>query len=538
MYLPPSVLLFPSVPEFLRPHTHKYSNTFSFNEDYHWYKSTCIHTKEVSSKEKHNWDGGVLRDGEICSSEAVMVYTCTDCGAKRETIVVSHIYEVLQKKDASCTENGYLYKVCSVCGAEKTETVLALGHSFDEYDLVEPDCINAGEKSGYCKTCNEYVIIEIPALGHKGEKVVYNGEFCDGKALGDVVCSVCEEVVGSIDHKYEKSEISPSCEGEGTMAYSCVHCAKSYSETIPPRGHIGGEWRFYEGENCNDFGWGELYCIVCARIIDSITTTQKGHSYKTTESYTGIVHTCESCGDSYFEKTEKIIEIEFYFGSKKLRENLLISEGKSAFLPEVSLENYEFVGWYFDEELTNLYKEDYVFYEDTRLYASFKDAYTTGNYNSGEYLQNLPTNFTFDVKSELLLTNSNINNYITVSKSSGECVKIYILSSSNGVYTIASDEYESASVYRAAVRGGVEFTDTKSTERRFLTEGENYSKVILNRDVVTISKNEVYFVFEDSGSIYIVLRKDLLDEKLGKILENLTESFSSQSRKTFHRRAL
>ena len=39
-------------------------------------------------------------------------------------------------------------------------------------------------------------------------------------------------------------------------------------------------------------------------------------------------------------------------------------------------------------------------------------------------------------------------------------------------------------------------------------------------------------------NICLKKKKDLLEEKLGKILENFTEPFRSQSRKTFHRRAL
>ena len=58
-----------------------------------------------------------------------------------EVVACPHNYEVTDSKEATCTENGYITKVCSVCELNTvTETIDALGHNFDH---------------GFCANCGD-----------------------------------------------------------------------------------------------------------------------------------------------------------------------------------------------------------------------------------------------------------------------------------------------------------------------------------------------------------------------------------------------
>ena len=101
--------------------------------------------------------------------------------------------KVINKKDATCTEDGYTGDtVCAICGKEiiKGEAIEAKGHIEAIDAAVEPTCTEPGKTAGkHCSVCNEVLVAqtEVPAKGHKYE----NG-----------VCTVC----GAKDPDYVEPE--------------------------------------------------------------------------------------------------------------------------------------------------------------------------------------------------------------------------------------------------------------------------------------------------------------------------------------------
>ena len=55
-------------------HVHTFEQSFSKDSEYHWHKATCEHVTEVSGKEKHKYNAGVLND-----DGTEKVFTCTIC---------------------------------------------------------------------------------------------------------------------------------------------------------------------------------------------------------------------------------------------------------------------------------------------------------------------------------------------------------------------------------------------------------------------------------------------------------------------------
>ena len=106
------------------------------------------------------------------------------------------------KKDATCTENGYTGDVvCEDCGKiiEAGTVIEAAGHSAVNSPAVEATCITDGKTAGeYCSVCGKTLVgmTRIPAKGHTeviDEKVdatcTENG-LTEGKH-----CSVCHAIL-------------------------------------------------------------------------------------------------------------------------------------------------------------------------------------------------------------------------------------------------------------------------------------------------------------------------------------------------------
>ena len=494
-------------------HVHSFSDDWTTDSTYHWHRANCIHTSQISDKSKHDWDEGVIKNAPICSSNAIKVYTCQTCGRTKQEKVVSHIYELVDSKAVSCTENGFEYIVCSVCGDEKMNVIYSTGHVMSDLSVIlDADCTNDGELAGVCSGCNSYVSVRIPATGHKSDIINYNGQYCGSQKLGSICCSTCGQVVSEINHYYTKTEIKPTCDSDGRIVYSCTRCNDSYFEALPARGHVEGKWTLTLAPSCEAAGMSELRCVICDCVIDTEAEAALGHTYTTAEVYNGISYSCSVCGDSYFEELTDYVTLTFISQGDIGIDSLHVSKGESATLPVPVRDGYDFVGWYLDSELKNLCSSSYAFMENTTLYAAWNDAYATGEYNTNVYIKDVSKNFTFDVKSGVALTDSNLSSYVSVTTNGGEAVEIYILSSSQGgVYTIASKNYVNATAYKAVVRDPVGFVNTVGSELYFVTSGSNYSNVVLNYGVVSISEDDVYVAFEDGGRVYVVLYSDLLN---------------------------
>ena len=160
--------------------------------------------------------------------------------------------KVINKKDATCTENGYTGDtVCAICGKEitKGETIQAKGHTEVIDPAVEPTCTENGKTEGkHCSVCNEVLVAQevIPATGHTEKAVAGKPATCTETGLTDgISCSVCgtvikaQEVIPAKGHSWNEGEIttSPTCENAGVKTYTCTVCNATKTEAIDATGH-------------------------------------------------------------------------------------------------------------------------------------------------------------------------------------------------------------------------------------------------------------------------------------------------------------
>lgn len=193
--------------------------------------------------------------------------------------------KVINKKDATCTEDGYTGDtVCDICGKEiiKGEAIEAKGHIEAIDATVEPTCTEPGKTEGkHCSVCNEVLVAQevIPATGHKEETIPGKEATCTDTGLTDGTrCSVCgtvikaQEEIPAKGHSWNEGEIttSPTCENAGVKTYTCTVCNATKTEAIDATGHTPVEVA-EQPATCTEAGHtAGTKCSVCDAILSGM----------------------------------------------------------------------------------------------------------------------------------------------------------------------------------------------------------------------------------------------------------------------------
>ena len=193
--------------------------------------------------------------------------------------------KVINKKDATCTEDGYTGDtVCAICGKEiiKGEAIEAKGHIEAIDAAVEPTCTEPGKTEGkHCSVCNEVLVAQevIPATGHKEETIPGKEATCTDTGLTDGTrCSVCgtvikaQEEIPAKGHSWNEGEIttSPTCENAGVKTYTCTVCNATKTEAIDATGHTPVEVA-EQPATCTEAGHtAGTKCSVCDTILSGM----------------------------------------------------------------------------------------------------------------------------------------------------------------------------------------------------------------------------------------------------------------------------
>ena len=304
-----------------------------------------------------------------CLTEGSQAWVCTthtNCDANyTETIPATGHQLVLDKKDATCTETGYVKLVCSVdtCGAEvDSYEVPMLCHTYTEVEnsRQEATCTEPGSYKTAC-TCGAEQTIAIPAKGHsyttnsfaatctQGARTVYRcacgdtytittsdplghdwGEWTETKEATETeageLTRECKNGCGAKEtaplaptgeHSFVKdtdASVNATCTEGGTLVFKCTaehDCGVTFTYDVEAKGH---QLKLdYKKATCTEDGYANVYCVACGEVIEANTIDKLGHNYKaevTTEAKCGeegvVTYTCENCGDSYTEKVDAL----------------------------------------------------------------------------------------------------------------------------------------------------------------------------------------------------------------------------------------
>lgn len=153
---------------------------------YTCHKCGATKTEDIPRTE-HTWDEGEVTTAPTCTKPGVRTYTCSVCKATRTEVIkaIGHLHtEIRNKKDASCTENGYTGDTyCKDCEEllKKGETVDVLGHQWKETKRAEPSYTEDGQIIYTCNRCGEQKAETLEKLAYPKAGTKYTVAGCQYK---------------------------------------------------------------------------------------------------------------------------------------------------------------------------------------------------------------------------------------------------------------------------------------------------------------------------------------------------------------------
>ena len=240
---------------------------------------------------------------------------------KVDPTTCNHDFAIIDQRDATCTEEGYIKYRCILCDTEKTDTIPINGnHSWGEWTTTKAaTCTEAGSRSRTCSACAKTETETIPAGNHQwGTKGDASKATCTTASVQLYECSSC--------HKTETREVSPklghdmqpqgspttaTCTTASTQTYKCSRCDTTETREVSPKlGHDMQPQGSPTTADCENPSTQTYKCSRCDVTETREVSPALGHSYDSgvvttepTETTPGIkTFTCSRCSKTYTEE--------------------------------------------------------------------------------------------------------------------------------------------------------------------------------------------------------------------------------------------
>ena len=153
--------------------------------------------------------------------------------------------EWIVAKEATCTEAGSKYKVCTDCKAIlEREEITQTGHTEEVDKGVDATCTQTGLTEGkHCSVCKEVLLAqtEVAKLAHTAsEWTVDVPAGCENAGSQHKYCTVCEEIleiaeIAKTGHAYGEWTVVVEATNEeaGLREKTCANCGDKIAEIIP-----------------------------------------------------------------------------------------------------------------------------------------------------------------------------------------------------------------------------------------------------------------------------------------------------------------
>ena len=250
-------------------------------------------TAHIEDHPDHTLQTAVIE--ETCTTGGAITYTCPQCGDVGHTDLtpaLGHDFTAKITTQPTCTTDGLQQDVCSRCAQVFSSTVIpALGHAYDDGVVTtEPTCVEDGIKTFTCTLCGHSYTETVPALGHSYD-CEYVPPTCTQESYYIYTCSRCNDVVygigpdnDALGHTYDDGVVTtePTCEEDGVKTFTCTRCSQTYTEVIPATGeHIYDEGVITTEATCTENGCILYTCTLCGSTYTE-TVENLGHDFDDT----------------------------------------------------------------------------------------------------------------------------------------------------------------------------------------------------------------------------------------------------------------
>lgn len=173
----------------------------------------------------------------------------------------------------TCSQEGSTATVCDICGETlAVDPIAKLPHTWDAGTRTsEPDCVTPGELQRHCTVCGAEKTEPIPALGHDYQAAVTEPT-CTEKGYTTHTCTRCGDTyvdtyIDTIAHTWGEWNRSkdPTCEEAGEENHTCAVCGKTESRKVEALGHDWGEWVITKEATENEAGEQTHTCNRCGK---------------------------------------------------------------------------------------------------------------------------------------------------------------------------------------------------------------------------------------------------------------------------------
>lgn len=267
---------------------------------------------EPEVKHEHTWGKWTNSKAATCTEDGLSIRKCTSCGEQDENTqkikALGHLLSTqgTVTKNATCSAEGEETYSCTRegCDHKETKTIPATGeHTYGEEQTKEATCTEDGKKYKVCSVCNTESVISI--INAKGHSYNYKSDK-DGHYQ---LCSNCNDQTTKVSHSFGEWNIDAEAteSTEGKKHRSCTVCEYEDEETISKKEHTCVASENYSYDETSH--WKECTSTSCNKKLEEVTHTI---SVSTTKAATCTedgekISKCNICG---YKKTDTIEKLD------------------------------------------------------------------------------------------------------------------------------------------------------------------------------------------------------------------------------------
>ncbi|MBO5262025.1 MAG: hypothetical protein J6B45_03165 [Clostridia bacterium] len=237
----------------------------------------------------------------------------------------AHNFVSVEKKDATCIEDGYENYKCDTCGETKTETLPKTNvHNYVLSEEIAATCLSPKIVVKACSVCSDRVEETVGEVGEHSYAVSEEiAATCQHPKIVVKVCGVCED-----RQEIEEGEKGPhtqevvvakeaTCTEDGKRAARCAVCKNALfdpelDKVIPKLGHDFTEFVKNVKPTCVEEGYDIYKCVRCDETSTTKTADPTGNHGYARATVDGLI-ACYMCGKGYRDVTTEVTTEEDAF---------------------------------------------------------------------------------------------------------------------------------------------------------------------------------------------------------------------------------